>query len=103
MNDFQVGDYVETNEVATEELRGETILNGYAPEGKSAYYKPGERGVITDIQYDNNEPYLIGVRFSDGVWDNLFAVSLDLVYRPINNPALYAKSLLDLVDEAVGS
>lgn len=99
MSDLQVRDVVETNEYATEDPRLDLLVDGTVPEGKSRYFTAGERGVIKAIEYDRGEPFLIYVRFDDGSEDNLYAGSLDLVYRPINDPALYDRSLLDLVEE----
>lgn len=93
MSDFQKGDIVETNESAVGEPRIDMLASGTVPEGQSRYFTAGERGVITAIEYDRDEPFLVYVRFNDGSKDNLFAGWLDLVYRPINDP-----SLLDLVE-----
>ena len=95
MTDFQKGDIVETNEDATFELRLTATVGDPLPEGKSRHFSAGERGMITAIQYDKDEPFLVFVHFDDGTDDNLYADWLDLVYRPINDPAQYAHGLFD--------
>lgn len=100
MIDLQIGDRIETNEGACELARPETLLTGMPKPGQTAYYKAGERGRITAIDYADCQPYLVHITFDSGEYDVLYAEDVDLLYRPINDPALYDRSLLDLVEAA---
>lgn len=99
MSDFQKGDIVETNENAREHLRLSVILTGRHPDNQSAYYRPGEKARVVDVGRYEGDSTLIEVEFTaDGTVDNIYADCIDLVYRPINDPSLYERSLLDLVE-----
>ncbi len=98
MSDFQVHDIVETNESAIGEPRITTLVGDAPPTGKDRYFQAGERATVLTVQYEQGKQFLVYVRFSDGSEDNMYAGWLDLVYRPMDDLALYDRSLLDLVD-----
>lgn len=92
--DFQKGDVVETNEGAKDHARQMTLLTGLAPVGKTWNYQSGERGIVDGVGKGD----LVYVQFADGDYDCLYSDCFDLIYRPINDPALYEQSLLDLIE-----
>lgn len=98
MKDLEINDRIETNESARETPRPEVMLGKPLPAGKTTHYTAGEKGTITAIDYDNRQPYLVHIRFDDGSYDVLYAEDVDLLYRPINDPAMYERSLLDLIE-----
>lgn len=89
---FQVGDRVVTNEFATEHVRGEVMMDGVGCEEKSIHFTAGEKAVVREVYpaWD-----VIAITFVDGVEDCVDAYTLDLEYRPINDPSMYDKTLFD--------
>lgn len=81
MNDIQSGDRVETNDYAA----------------RYEWHDAGNRGTVTEVDYRN---VFIHVLFDNGETDVMSDEALDLIYRPINDPALYDRSLLDLIEWA---
>lgn len=94
--DFQKGDRVVTNEDATEFQRMDTILWGYSPKERSIYFEVGEKATVLDVMEHLGH---IHVRFDDGSEDYVDAYIFDLVYRPINDPSRYEKTLFDGLPE----
>lgn len=89
--DFQMGDRVVTNEGATDFLRMEALVSEDL-RGKSPFFGAGERAVVLGVDELDD---LVYIRFDDGCEDDLYSWTLDLEYRPINDPKMYDKTLFD--------
>lgn len=94
IENFQVGDTIETNDDAREIQRLAACMGEPLLAGQSEYLAPGEHGKVLAVDYRGGFVY---VKFDDGTEDNMPNWALDVTYHPTNDPTKYERTLLDLL------